>query len=274
MNTYQNNCVLKVAGVTKEYNHKNIIEDIHIDLNQGEFVSVLGPSGCGKSTLFNVIAGLLKPEAGRIIINGKEVTGETGVVSYMYQKDLLLPWRNVIDNGILPLEIRGIPKKEAREKVKEMLAVFQLEEDGKKYPIQLSGGMKQRVSLLRTTMFSKEIMLLDEPFGGLDAITRLKMQEYLLEILAKIKGSVLFITHDIDEAIFLSDRIYIINGSPAHIVEEIAVPVKHASPEVMMTSPELRKLRSDILKRYKNLRASIARPRTGAVRLNIQQHLL
>jgi ABC-type nitrate/sulfonate/bicarbonate transport system ATPase subunit len=98
-------------------------------------------------------------------------------------------------------------------------------------------------------MFSKEIMLLDEPFGGLDAITRLKMQEYLLEILAKIKGSVLFITHDIDEAIFLSDRIYIINGSPAHIVEEIAVPVKHASPEVMMTSPELRKLRSDILKR-------------------------
>jgi ABC-type nitrate/sulfonate/bicarbonate transport system, ATPase component len=249
MNTYQNNCVLKVAGVTKEYNHKNIIEDIHIDLNQGEFVSVLGPSGCGKSTLFNVIAGLLKPEAGRIIINGKEVTGETGVVSYMYQKDLLLPWRNVIDNGILPLEIRGIPKKEAREKVKEMLAVFQLEEDGKKYPIQLSGGMKQRVSLLRTTMFSKEIMLLDEPFGGLDAITRLKMQEYLLEILAKIKGSVLFITHDIDEAIFLSDRIYIINGSPAHIVEEIAVPVKHASPEVMMTSSELRKLRSDILKR-------------------------
>lgn len=248
MNTYQNNCVLKVMGVTKEYNHKNIVEDIDIYLNQGEFVSVLGPSGCGKSTLFNVIAGLLKPEAGKVIVNGTEVTGKTGVVSYMYQKDLLLPWRNVIDNGILPLEIRGIPKKEAREKVKEMLAVFQLEEDGKKYPIQLSGGMKQRVSLLRTTMFSREIMLLDEPFGGLDAITRLKMQEYLLEILKKIKGSVLFITHDIDEAIFLSDRIYIINGSPAHIVEEIAVPVKHANPELMMTSPELRQLRSNILR--------------------------
>ncbi|MDP2844339.1 MAG: ABC transporter ATP-binding protein [Acetobacterium sp.] len=248
MNTYQNNCVLKVMGVTKEYNHKNIVEDIDIYLNQGEFVSVLGPSGCGKSTLFNVIAGLLKPEAGKVIVNGTEVTGKTGVVSYMYQKDLLLPWRNVIDNGILPLEIRGIPKKEARQKVKEMLAVFQLEEDGKKYPIQLSGGMKQRVSLLRTTMFSREIMLLDEPFGGLDAITRLKMQEYLLEILKKIKGSVLFITHDIDEAIFLSDRIYIINGSPAHIVEEIAVPVKHASPELMMTSPELRQLRSNILR--------------------------
>ncbi|HAZ05780.1 MAG TPA: ABC transporter ATP-binding protein, partial [Acetobacterium sp.] len=135
-----------------------------------------------------------------------------------------------------------------REKVKAMLPVFQLEDDGEKYPVQLSGGMKQRVSLLRTTMFSQEIMLLDEPFGGLDAITRLKMQAYLLEILEKIKGSVLFITHDIDEAIFLSDRIYIINGSPAQIVEEIIVPVKHASPEEMMTIPALRQLRSDILK--------------------------
>ena len=249
MNTCHNKCVLKVVGVTREYNHKNIIEDIHIHLHQGEFVSILGPSGCGKSTLFNVIAGLLTPEAGQVFVNDLDVTGKTGVVSYMYQRDLLLPWRNVIDNGILPLEIRGIPKKEAREKVKAMLPVFQLQDDGEKYPVQLSGGMKQRVSLLRTTMFSKEIMLLDEPFGGLDAITRLKMQEYLLEILKKIQGSVLFITHDIDEAIFLSDRIYIINGAPAHIVEEIIVPFKHASPEEMMTSVELRQLRSDILKR-------------------------
>ena len=249
MNTCHNKCVLKVVGVTREYNHKNIIEDIHIHLHQGEFVSILGPSGCGKSTLFNVIAGLLTPETGQVFVNDVDVTGKTGVVSYMYQRDLLLPWRNVIDNGILPLEIRGISKKEAREKVKAMLPVFQLQDDGEKYPVQLSGGMKQRVSLLRTTMFSKEIMLLDEPFGGLDAITRLKMQEYLLEILKKIKGSVLFITHDIDEAIFLSDRIYIINGAPAHIVEEIIVPVKHASPEEMMTTPALRQLRSDILKR-------------------------
>ncbi len=249
MNTCHNKCVLKVVGVTREYNHKNIIEDIHIHLHQGEFVSILGPSGCGKSTLFNVIAGLLTPEAGQVFVNDLDVTGKTGVVSYMYQRDLLLPWRNVIDNGILPLEIRGISKKEAREKVKAMLPVFQLQDDGEKYPVQLSGGMKQRVSLLRTTMFSKEIMLLDEPFGGLDAITRLKMQEYLLEILKKIQGSVLFITHDIDEAIFLSDRIYIINGAPAHIVEEIIVPVKHASPEEMMTTPALRQLRSDILKR-------------------------
>lgn len=249
MNSYLNNKVLSVEQVTKEYNHKNIIENIDIHLNHGEFVSILGPSGCGKSTLFNVIAGLQTPEQGKVLVNERDVTGKTGIVSYMYQKDLLLPWRNVIDNGILPLEIQGMRKYEAREKVLEILPVFQLEGHGEKYPVQLSGGMRQRVSLLRTYMFSKEIMLLDEPFGGLDAITRLKMQEYLLTILKKIKGSVLFITHDIDEAIFLSDRIYVINGSPAHIVEEIQVPVKHASPQEMMISGELSQLRSSILKR-------------------------
>ncbi|MBU4438110.1 MAG: ABC transporter ATP-binding protein [Acetobacterium sp.] len=249
MNTCQNEPVLKVEQVTKEYNHKNIIEGIDLYLNQGEFVTILGPSGCGKSTLFNVIAGLLTPETGKIFVNDAEVTGKTGIVSYMYQKDLLLPWRTVVDNGILPLEIRGIKKKEAREKVREMLPVFELESDGDKYPNQLSGGMKQRVSLLRTYMFSKEIMLLDEPFGGLDAITRLKMQAYLMEILKKIKGSVLFITHDIDEAIFLSDRIYVINGSPAHIVEEFKVPQKHKDTREALVSSELSQLRRDLLKR-------------------------
>lgn len=248
MNTYPSNSVLRVEGVTKEYNHKNIIEAITIHLDKGEFVSILGPSGCGKSTLFNVISGLLEPEEGKIFIDNEEVTGKTGIVSYMHQKDLLLPWRNVVDNGILPLELRGMNKEEARRKVVEMLPVFELEEDGGKYPSQLSGGMKQRVSLLRAYMFSKEIMLLDEPFGGLDAITRLKMQEYLLAVLKKIKGSVLFITHDIDEAIFLSDRIYIINGSPGHIVEEIKVSLKQLSTADLMATDEFTQLRGKILK--------------------------
>ncbi|KNZ43339.1 ABC transporter ATP-binding protein [Acetobacterium bakii] len=248
MNFYQNNSVLKVEQVTKEYNHKNIIEGIDIHLNQGEFVSILGPSGCGKSTLFNVIAGLLLPEQGKVFVNDVDVTGKTGIVSYMYQKDLLLPWRNVVDNGILPLEIRGMKKDEAREKVIEMLPVFGLQDHMEKYPNQLSGGMKQRVSLMRTYMFSKEIMLLDEPFGGLDAITRLKMQKYLLEILKKIHGSVLFITHDIDEAIFLSDRIYIIKGFPAHIVEEIKVPAKGSDTQEAMNTNEFRDLRAKVLK--------------------------
>jgi len=248
MNSYRNNSILRVEHVTKEYNQMNIIKDINIHLDEGEFVSILGPSGCGKSTLFNVISGLLMPEQGKVFIYNNEVTGKTGFVSYMHQKDLLLPWRNVLDNGILPLEIRGMKKEAARKKVMEMLPIFELEGDWDKYPRQLSGGMKQRVSLLRTYMFSKEIMLLDEPFGGLDAITRLKMQEYLLEVLKKIQGSVLFITHDIDEAIFLSDRIYVINGLPAHIVDDIKVPLKQSHTKEAMASYELGQLREKILK--------------------------
>lgn len=248
MTSYQNNNVLRIEKITKEYNGKDIIKDIDLYLKQGEFVSILGPSGCGKSTLFNVIGGLLKPEAGKVFISGDDVTGKTGVVSYMYQKDLLLPWRNVVDNAILPLEISGMKKSQAREKVFEMLATFGLEGHEEKYPNQLSGGMKQRVSLLRTSMFSKDIMLLDEPFGGLDAMTRLKMQEYLLEILKKIQGSVLFVTHDIDEAIFLSDRIYVMNGTPATIVGEMVVPIKRASSQAVRATKELRELRAKILK--------------------------
>ncbi len=248
MTSYQNNNVLRIEKITKEYNGKDIIKDIDLYLKRGEFVSILGPSGCGKSTLFNVIGGLLKPEAGKVFISGDDVTGKTGVVSYMYQKDLLLPWRNVVDNAILPLEISGMKKSQARKKVFEMLATFGLEGHEEKYPNQLSGGMKQRVSLLRTSMFSKDIMLLDEPFGGLDAMTRLKMQEYLLEILTKIQGSVLFVTHDIDEAIFLSDRIYVINGTPATIVGEMVVPIKRASSQAVRATKELRELRAKILK--------------------------
>lgn len=248
MNSYPNNHLLQVEKISKEYNGKNIIEDIDLYLKQGEFVSILGPSGCGKSTLFNVIAGLLKPEAGRVFIKGLDVTGKTGVVSYMYQKDLLLPWRNVVDNAILPLEISGMKKSQARQKVFDMLPTFGLQGHDQKYPKQLSGGMKQRVSLLRSSMFSKEIMLLDEPFGGLDAMTRLKMQEYLLEILKKIQGSVLFVTHDIDEAIFLSDRIYVMNGTPANIVGDLDVPIKRASVQAVRATKELRELRAKILK--------------------------
>ena len=248
MNSYHKDNILRVENITKEYDSKNIIENINIDLNQGEFVSILGPSGCGKSTLFNIISGLQRPDTGQVFVNGSDVTFQTGKVSYMHQKDLLLPWRNVVDNGILPLEIKGVKKEEARKKVIDMLPIFELEGDEKKYPNQLSGGMKQRVSLLRTYMFSKEIMLLDEPFGGLDAITRFKMQEYLLEVLSKIKGSVLFITHDIDESIFLSDRIYILNGAPAGIVAEFKVNLERPRNKEIVGTSEFNEIRTKILK--------------------------
>lgn len=248
MTISRSDLVLQVAHLTKEYDGQNIIEDIGLSLHRGEFVSILGPSGCGKSTLFNVIAGLLKPEAGEVLIGGRDVTGETGHVSYMHQKDLLLPWRTVVDNARLPLEIRGVDKAAARRKVREQLGIFGLESDGDKYPNQLSGGMRQRVSLLRTTMFSRDIMLLDEPFGGLDAITRLRMQEYLLEVLEKIEGSVLFITHDIDEAIFLSDRIYVLGGKPARVEAVIEVGLDKPRQRDIVGTSEFNDLRMRILK--------------------------
>lgn len=247
MNFYPRDRVLEVQNVSKDYNREKIIENIDINLYEEEFVTLLGPSGIGKSTLFNVISGLQKPEEGKIFIRNEDVTGKTGVVSYMHQRDLLLPWRTVIDNSILPLEIKGMKKAEARSMVMEMLPIFGLQEDGGKYPFQLSGGMRQRVSLLRTYMFSKDIMLLDEPFGGLDAITKFKMQQYLLEIRQQIKATLLFITHDIEEAIFLSDRIYILNGKPARIVKEIKVDLDRPRIDKMVSSNKFNKIKGEIL---------------------------
>ncbi len=248
MNSCPPSNLLTVDALSKDYKGQPILEDIHLELHKEEFVTLLGPSGCGKSTLFNLIAGLIPPRSGRILIKGEDITGQTGRVSYMHQKDLLLPWRDVTGNGAVPLEIRGSSREEARKVVQEALEIFGLEGHGHKYPSQLSGGMRQRVSLLRTTMFSKEIMLLDEPFGGLDAMTRFAMQQYLLTVLKKIKGSVIFITHDIEEAIFLSDRIYVMKGAPAHIVDEVRVTLKKPRSPEILSLPEFHALREHILK--------------------------
>ncbi len=248
MNSYHKDSVLEVIEVSKEYQSEKILEKINIYLKKGEFVTLLGPSGIGKSTLFNVISGLQKPESGKIIINSEEVTGKTGIVSYMHQKDLLLPWRTVIENGALPLEIKGFKKEEAKLKVKEVFKIFELAGAADKYPSQLSGGMRQRAALLRTYMTSRDIMLLDEPFGGLDALTKHKMQEYLLQVQRNIKASILFITHDIEEAIFLSDRIYILNEIPAKIIEEIKVDLLRPRTSEMMSTEEFTKIKRNILK--------------------------
>ncbi|MEL7597579.1 MAG: ABC transporter ATP-binding protein, partial [Clostridiaceae bacterium] len=206
MNTYQNNKKLRVESIKKNFNNTSVIEDVSFYVKENEFVSLLGPSGSGKSTIFNIISGLLKPDSGKIIINQDDYTGKTGHVSYMYQKDLLLPWKKIIDNAAMPLVLKGEKKDTSREKVLKYFKTFGLEGFEEKYPYQLSGGMKQRAALLRTYMFSKDIMLLDEPFGALDAITRSKMHFWLLDVIKKLNSTVLFITHDIEEAIFLSDR--------------------------------------------------------------------
>jgi ABC-type nitrate/sulfonate/bicarbonate transport system ATPase subunit len=248
MTTFQkNNVKLKVDNIDKTFEDTPIVDGVSLYVNEDEFVSILGPSGSGKSTLFNIVSGLLKPDKGRVFIDGEDFTGKTGRVSYMYQKDLLLPWKKVIDNVSLPLVIKGESKKAARDKVKEYFNVFGLEGFEYKYPFQLSGGMRQRAALMRTYMFSRDIMLLDEPFGGLDAITKSKMHYWLLEVLSSLKASMLFITHDIEEAIFLSDRIYILSERPAVVKEEIIVDLPRPRSKEIITSSKFNEIKKHIL---------------------------
>ena len=215
--------VLEVKDISKSFDGEEIIRNISIQLNQGEIVSLLGVSGGGKTTLFNIIAGLHLPDTGKIWLDGEEITGKPGSVSYMLQKDMLLPYRTILDNVAMPLIIRGMKKKEARIKAKGYFEEFGLSGTEKKYPAQISGGMRQRAALLRTYLFSKKVALLDEPFSALDMLTKQNIHEWYLEVMEKIQLSTLFITHDIDEAIRLSDRIYLMTGKPGEITKEIII---------------------------------------------------
>ena len=215
--------VLEVKGVSKSFDGEEIIRNISLELKEGEIVSLLGVSGGGKTTLFNIIAGLSTPDEGNIYLEGQEITGTPGNISYMLQKDLLLPYRTLVDNVALPLTIRGMKKSEAREKAAGYFEEFGLEGAEKKYPAEISGGMKQRAAFLRTYLFSEKVALLDEPFSALDMLTKASVHEWYLEVMEKIKLSTLFITHDIDEAILLSDRIYLLTGKPGSITKEIVI---------------------------------------------------
>ncbi len=214
---------LQVENVSVSFGGSQVLKDISIHLEQGELVSLLGVSGSGKTTLFNVISGLLKPQSGTVVLNGEEITGKPGKISYMLQKDLLLPYRTIQDNVALPLIFQGMRKKAARKKASSMFEEFGLAGTETKYPSQLSGGMRQRAALLRTYMFSQDVALLDEPFSALDTLTKTQIHHWYLEVMEKIHLSTLFITHDIDEAILLSDRIYILTGKPGEILDEIVV---------------------------------------------------
>ncbi|WP_312831842.1 ABC transporter ATP-binding protein [Sedimentibacter saalensis] len=214
---------LTTKNITVFYDGSKVIDDISIELRQGEIVSILGVSGVGKTTLFNVISGLVMPDSGTVELDGKNITGTTGNVSYMLQKDLLLPYKTIIDNVSLPLIIRGEKKSKAREYTAKYFEEFGLSGTEYKYPRQLSGGMRQRAALLRTYLFSNQVALLDEPFSALDSITKGNMHQWYLQVMEQIKLSTFLITHDIDEAILLSDRIYIIAGKPGKITEEIII---------------------------------------------------
>jgi ABC-type nitrate/sulfonate/bicarbonate transport system ATPase subunit len=206
------------------------VAPLNLSIESGRFVSLVGPSGCGKSTLFNIIAGLLAPTEGRVLIDGEDATGTIGRVGYMLQKDLLLPWRTVLDNTILGMEVQGVALRKARERALPLLHRYGLAGFEHLYPNSLSGGMRQRAALLRTLLFDTDVILLDEPFGALDAQTKLQMQEWLMQLWGDFNKTVLFVTHDVEEAIYLSDEVHVMGTRPGRIIASI--PVTLARPRV------------------------------------------
>ena len=243
--------ILKAEHITHRYETDNIIEDINLHLIKGEIISLLGVSGVGKTTLFHALSGLIQPTEGRIFLENEDITGKAGHISYMLQKDMLLPYFTILDNIILPKRIKGISKKEARREAEGLLAEFGLEGCGDKYPSQLSGGMRQRAALLRTYLFSNQVALLDEPFSALDAITKSEMHTWYLNVMEQIKMSTIFITHDIDEAILLSDRIYIMSGKPGKITAEIVVDKPKPREQGYMLTGEFLEYKKQILELLK-----------------------
>jgi putative hydroxymethylpyrimidine transport system ATP-binding protein len=225
---------------------KSIFEKISLNVLPGEFVSLIGASGSGKSTLFKLVTGLLEPDHGQIWINGGPVGSRLGKVGYMPQKDLLLPWRTVIDNVLLPLEITKENKKRRMLEIKEWLSRFGLAGYENAYPHELSGGMKQRVAFLRTIMTGRDLLLLDEPFGALDSLTKRKMHSWLLELWGDLQKTVLFITHDLEEAILLSDRIYLLPGTDTQLIQEIKVDLPRPRNSELIYQSEFIAMRKEL----------------------------
>ncbi|WP_235846883.1 ABC transporter ATP-binding protein [Neobacillus soli] len=206
-----NSPILSIKDLTYAFKgERPIFQKLSLDVKAGEFVSLIGASGSGKSTLFKLITGLLEPEQGEIWIDGQMAGNRLGSVGYMPQKDLLLPWRTVLENLLLPIEITKESKKQRIPEILEWLSRFGLADYEKAFPQELSGGMKQRVAFLRTLMTGKNLLILDEPFGALDSLTKRNMHSWLLGLWGELQKTVLFITHDLEEAILLSDRIYLL----------------------------------------------------------------
>jgi len=232
---------LELRGVSKTFHGDGMavraLEDVSLAVEPGEFVTVIGPSGSGKSTLFNLIVGLLEPDAGEICLDGQVCEERAGRVGYMPQRDLLLPWRSVLDNTILPLEVSGVPRAEARREAREMLPLFGLEGFADAYPASLSGGMRQRAALLRTILGHRDMLLLDEPFGALDALTRRDLQDWLLGVWRRFGQTMLFITHDVEEALYLGDRVVVLSARPGRVVKTLTVDLPRPRQRAMIADP-------------------------------------
>ena len=227
------------------------VHDVSFDAAAGEFVAIIGPSGCGKSTLLNAVAGLLKPSSGTISIDGNPNAIRLGNVAYMQQRDLLLPWRTVLANARLGLELEGVERRKADEAAKERAVRFGLGDVLNSYPWQLSGGMRQRVALLRASLPDSGVLLLDEPFGALDAITRRDLQQWLAGVLERADRAVLLVTHDVEEALLLADRVFVMSPPSGNnggtIAATVDVPIQRPRRDEAVTTPEFVELKSKVM---------------------------
>jgi hypothetical protein len=226
--------VLKLDNIYKSFGEKDVLNSISFSVDKGEIIGLLGVSGSGKSTIFNIISGNLLPNQGKVFIKGEQTTGETGHVSYMLQKDLLFDHMKVIDNAALPLRIKGVSKNEARKEASSYFKEFGLENQDNKYPRELSGGMRQRVALLRTYLNKEPLILLDEPFSALDQLTKNKLHTWFLDIIKKYDMTGIFISHDIDEAIYLSDRILILK-TDGKLHDQIVIKEKNRNEDFKLS---------------------------------------
>jgi ABC-type nitrate/sulfonate/bicarbonate transport system ATPase subunit len=246
-----NHAKIEVCGVSKIFRKKSeeipALYNTNLTIAEGRFATIIGPSGCGKSTLFNIIAGLLPPTSGEVRADGKDIVCHAGYVGYMLQKDMLLPWRTILDNIILGMEVRGVPHRQSVERAMPLIEKYGLKGFDSHYPSELSGGMRQRAALLRTLLYDRDIILLDEPFGALDAQTRLSMQNWLLELWQDFGKTVLFVTHDIDEAIYLSDDVYVFSQRPGTIKAKITVEIERPRKNEDMISPAFMEIKHHLL---------------------------
>jgi ABC-type nitrate/sulfonate/bicarbonate transport system ATPase subunit len=223
------------------------LADVSFSVAPREFVAIVGPSGSGKSTLFNLIVGLFQPDAGEILLDGEIATTRTGRFGYMPQRDLLLPWRDILGNVVIPLELRRVPAAQARRRALEQLPLFGLQGFEHAWPAALSGGMRQRAALLRTILTDSRALLLDEPFGALDALTRREMQDWLLDLWSRLRPTVLFITHDVAEAVYLADRVLVLSARPAHVVREVQIRLPRPRRQGMVALPAFGEHVADLL---------------------------
>lgn len=238
---------LSINQLSKSFGNLGVLKDISLAVSNHEFVSIIGPSGSGKSTLFNILSGVEESTNGEILLDQKNIKERKGKFGYMPQDASLLPWKTVIENVMLGLVIKGESEKTAKEKAYDLLKKFGLADFSNNYPSTLSGGMQQRVALLRTVLFHPSFLLLDEPFGSLDALTRREVQMWLLSVWEKLHSSVLFITHDIQEAILLSDRIYVLSNRPATILKEVKVNLSRPRKLTDLTKNTAVKLENELL---------------------------